>query len=212
MMESMSKQNDIYYTIEKIESSEIKIKGSRFIATASPVDSKVTALEFLDGIRAKYHDARHHCYAFRIGKDGLVFRAVDDGEPSGSGGKPILFTLTKQNLCDIIVVVTRYFGGTKLGVGGLSRAYSQATNLALEKCKIKAVYITKTIKVFCIYEDLDAVKKIINEFAVTFKEDFHDAIEIIAEIPNSRVENFINEITSKTKGRAGAVLEHRTEK
>jgi uncharacterized YigZ family protein len=188
---------------------EIKIKGSRFIANAGPADTKGTALDFLDSLKAKYHNATHNCYAYRIGKDGLNYRAVDDGEPAGSAGKPILFSITKHNLSDIIVVVTRYFGGTKLGVGGLSRAYGEITNNVLDICKIQPVYITVNLKVFCTYEDLDDVKKIIHEFAVSFDENYQDAIEFNVQIPISQVENFKIGIISQTSGRAGVLEERR---
>ncbi len=202
----MSKNTDIYYTIEDSSRAEIKVKGSRFIATASHVTSKDEATAFLDTVRAEFHDATHNCFAYRIGSDGLIFRAADDGEPSGSAGKPILFIINKHDLSDVIVIVTRYFGGTKLGVGGLARAYSESANLALEQSIRKNIYKTSQVKVFCTYEDLSAVKKLVDEYAVTFSENYHDSIEIIAFVRISLIEQFTSQITSLTRGRAGWVL------
>ena len=197
---------DKYYTIEGQTRAEIKVKRSKFIATAVPAKSIIIAKEILGTIRTEFYDATHNCFAYRIGADGLEFRASDDGEPSGSAGKPILFSIKKYDYSDLIVIVTRYYGGRKLGVGGLARAYSEAAELALEKCKRKAVHITIPVKVFCTYEDLNAVKKIISNYAISFSEDYGDAIQIIAEIPKSTVVEFSSMITEATSGRAGTVI------
>ena len=137
----MDKNIDYYFTIKDVQRAEIKIKSSKFIATVSSVNSLDNAIDFLSKIRAEFFDATHNCFAYRIGWDGSTFRASDDGEPSGSAGKPILFSIQKFDVSDVIVVVTRYFGGTKLGVGGLVRAYSDAAELALEKCEKQIINI-----------------------------------------------------------------------
>lgn len=206
-METKSKQEDIYYTIENPASAEIKIKSSRFIANASPAANKETAMNVLEEVRARFHDASHNCFAYKIGKAGNTFRYADDGEPTGTAGKPILFAINKFNVSDIVIVVTRYFGGTRLGVGGLARAYNQSANEVLSQCTIKPVYITTSIRVFCTYEDIDSIKKLISAEAISFKEIYHDAVEIIAEIPNSKIEEFTGKVTSLSKGRAGFVIE-----
>ena len=202
-MKLMSNSPDIYYTIEESKRTEIKIKGSRFIASAGHVTNRDEAIAYLDTLRAEFYDATHNCFAYRIGASGMEFRASDDGEPSGSAGKPILFMLNKHELGDIIVVVTRYFGGTKLGVGGLARAYSDAADEALKLCTRKAVYRLHEITVFCTYEDLTLVKKLLDKFAIMQKETYHDSIEIIAGIPLSQVDEFKNLVTDQTRGRAG---------
>jgi uncharacterized YigZ family protein len=204
-MDNKKKNDDIYYTIAHFKRNEIKIKGSRFIATASPAVNKDEAMLILEKIRSEFYSATHNCFAYIIGPDGMEYRSSDDGEPSGSAGKPIMFTLQKFNVMDLIVVVTRYFGGTKLGVGGLSRAYSDAATEVLNLCEIKPVYITIPIKVFCIYEDLSVVKRIISENAVSFEEMYHDSVEIIANVLKSKVNQFIDLITNQTNGRAGSV-------
>ena len=199
-------ENDVYYTSLRPERTEIKIKGSRFIASAKSVSSKEEAISYLNDIKSEFHDARHNCFAYRIGKEGMEFRASDDGEPSGSAGKPILFTIKKYGLTDIIVVVTRYFGGTKLGVGGLARAYSDSSEETLKISKRKPIYIVNPVKIFCTYEDINAVKRLVDEYSINFQDYYADSIEINANIPASQAKRFSAELTSKTSGRAGCIL------
>lgn len=199
---------DLYHTIERVERSEIKIKGSKFIASAAPANTKEAALAYLECIRAEFFDATHNCFAYQIGADGLEFRAADDGEPSGSAGKPILFTIRKFNFSDIIVIVTRYFGGTKLGVGGLARAYSEAAEQTLRLCLPKEVHKTVPVKIFCNYEDVSVIKKLIDLKAVTFEEQYSDSVEFIAYIHLSEADAFAHSITSATNGRAAAYIKN----
>ncbi|MFP4529013.1 MAG: IMPACT family protein [Candidatus Kapaibacterium sp.] len=206
-MDNKRKDIDKYYTIEEKNESEIKIKGSKFIAQAAPVADKDEALMFLESVRAKHYNANHNCFAYRIGYDGLEFRASDDGEPSGSAGKPILFEIKKHNVSDIIVVVTRYFGGTKLGVGGLARAYSEAAGQTIEMCRRRPVHRTIPVRVFCTYEDISAVKRLVDEYAITFEEEYTDAVEFLANIPISKVDDFAGRITEDTGARAGTIIE-----
>jgi uncharacterized YigZ family protein len=194
---------DEYYTIAKPETTEIKIKSSKFISSAFPVNSKENALLKLNEIKTNYFDATHNCFAYQLWQDDLS-KASDDGEPSGTAGKPILSAIKKYALNDIIVIVTRYFGGTKLGTGGLIRAYSEATETLLQLCEKKIINITKAIRINCRYEEISLVKRIINEFAISFKEEYTDAIEIIADIPSSKTELFIDTITSTTNLKANA--------
>lgn len=205
-MIAKSNDSDIYYSIEARERYESKVKGSRFIATVSPANSKWEAIAFIDTIKAEFFDATHNCWAYRIGFDGLEYRSSDDGEPSGSAGKPILFAIQKHDLTDIVVVVTRYFGGTKLGIGPLARAYSDAASSVLNLCTKKPVYRTITLKIFCTYEDYQTVKKIVIRDAIEFKESFQDAVEIIADIPISKSDILAQDILEQTSGRAGTVI------
>jgi uncharacterized YigZ family protein len=201
-----SSPTDFYYTIQQRERTSIKVRGSEFIATAIPVTSKDQALKELESLRSEFWDATHNCFAYRIGKGGLEFRTSDDGEPSGSAGKPILFVLHKYDVSDILMVITRYYGGTKLGVGGLARAYSDSTSAVLELCVKIPVYSTKDIKVLCMYEDVDTVRRIIDAYAINSDSEYRDAVEFIARIPESQCEMFMNEIISATSGRAGAMI------
>ncbi|MEY3689578.1 MAG: hypothetical protein RIT37_1140 [Bacteroidota bacterium] len=201
-----SSPTDFYYTIQQRERASIKVRGSEFIATAIPVTSKDQAIKELESLRSEYWDATHNCFAYRIGKGGLEFRTSDDGEPSGSAGKPILFVLHKYDVSDILMVITRYYGRTKLGVGGLARAYSDASSAALELCVKLPVYSAKDIRVMCIYEDVAIVRRIIDTYAINSDSEYRDAVEFIARIPESQCELFMNEIISATSGRAGAMI------
>ncbi len=197
---------DLYYTIESPVRAEIRVKASRFIASAAAADTKDGAMDFLRRVRAEFHDATHNCYAYSMGPDGLEFRYSDDGEPAGTAGKPILFELKKYNFNDAVCVVTRFYGGTKLGVGGLARAYAQSAEEALKLALPKPVYRTVPISVFCTYEDISAIKRLLSENAVSYIEDYRDAIEIEALLPVSKADSFIKSVVNNTAGRAGAVL------
>lgn len=128
--------NDTYRSIDGISEGLFKDNGSRFIALAYPVESEDEVREIVSSVRKEYHDARHHCYAYRIGLDGAVFRSSDDGEPSGSAGRPILGQIDSAGLSDVLVVVVRYFGGIKLGIPGLIRAYKNSTADAISNAQI----------------------------------------------------------------------------
>lgn len=203
-MSDETKNIDIYYTIEKIKSAEIKIKGSKFIGTAAHTPTKESAQEFLTLMRSQYFDATHNCYAYRIGYNGMDFRFSDDGEPNGTGGKPILFSLSKFDVSDLIVVVTRYFGGTKLGVGPLARAYADAACAVLETCNKIAVHRTCKVQVNCVYEDINIVKRLLSQYAISTEENYMDAIEIIADIHLSKAQQFCDEVSKVTNARVGA--------
>lgn len=205
-MTEKSKDSDIYYTINKIEKAEIKRKGSRFIANAAHAKTKEEAMEFVTLMRSQYYDATHNCFAFSLGFDGMEFRAADDGEPSGTAGKPILFSIKKFDFNDIVVVVTRYFGGTKLGVGPLARAYSDSAAEALVLCTKAPVYRVHNVRVFCTYEDISIIKRLVSKFAVEFDETYLDSIEINAKIPLSKVHEFCDNILTMTNARAGTIV------
>lgn len=123
--------SDTYISISAPSEGLYKDLGSKFIALAYPVETEAQVKEILSSVRKEYHDARHHCYAFRLGLDGDVWRAGDDGEPSGSAGRPILGQIDSAGLSDILIVVVRYFGGIKLGIPGLIRAYRESSADAL---------------------------------------------------------------------------------
>ncbi|MDX9791407.1 MAG: YigZ family protein [Candidatus Kapabacteria bacterium] len=195
---------DEYYTIAEPAISEIKIKGSVFIAAAYNATDRQQALNIHKEIKAKHHDASHNCYAYRIGFDGADFRAADDGEPSGTAGKPILAMLQKYELSDSIVVVTRYFGGTKLGVGGLVRAYSDSAESVLQIVSRKTIYRTIKFYIQCGYNDVSTVKKLIQKDAVRFEEVYTDKVEFKAEILISKADDFEHVIYEITYGRVSA--------
>ena len=124
---------DEYLTISKPSEGLFKDRGSKFIAFAYPVSTEEEIKEIQEKLRSDYHDARHHCYAYMLGKDKNVFRANDDGEPSSTAGKPILGQIKSYDLTNILIIVIRYFGGTKLGVSGLINAYKTAADDSIDR-------------------------------------------------------------------------------
>ena len=133
---------DTYKTITTISEGLFKDRGSRFISFAIPVETEEEVKKHIADLRKKHHDACHHCYAYQLGYDKSAYRANDDGEPSGTAGKPIFGQIQSKDLTNILVVVVRYFGGTLLGVSGLINAYKTATRLVLQENKLITIEIT----------------------------------------------------------------------
>ncbi|MDX9694492.1 MAG: YigZ family protein [Bacteroidales bacterium] len=159
----MAEYIDEYYTLSKPSEGIFKDKGSKFIAKAFPVFSETEIKAIQEQLRSEYHDARHHCYAYMLGADKKVFRANDDGEPSSTAGKPILGQIKSFDLTNVLIVVIRYFGGTKLGVSGLIHAYKTATEEAIKSAEI----IKKTLHDYYIlkfdYAAMNTIMKILKE-------------------------------------------------
>lgn len=200
----MSKVEPIQTIKERVR-SEIKVRGSRFIATAIPVSSKEAVMEELELLRREFWDATHNCYAYQLAPNGAEYRFFDDGEPSGTAGKPILFVIQQRELLDLLVVVTRYFGGTKLGAGGLARAYAEAAQEALDQAEIVVNWPTTPIRVFTPYEDLSEVRRLVEAQTERFEEEFRDVVIYTADIRDDRLEQFSKQLTSATAGRAGMI-------
>lgn len=159
-----------FKTIAFPTEGEYKEKGSKFLAFAFPVENEEEVKERLEELKKKYYNARHHCYAFILNPSGDHFRANDDGEPSHSAGDPILGQIRSQELTNTLVVVVRYFGGTKLGVGGLINAYKTATGSALKKAEIKIVKVRISFQLVYDYESTNEVMRLINELDVIVKD------------------------------------------
>ena len=155
--------SDIYKSISSASEGLFKDNGSRFIALAYPVESEDEVREIVAGLRKEYHDARHHCYAYRIGKDGSTWRASDDGEPSGSAGRPILGQIDSAGLSDCLVVVVRYFGGIKLGIPGLIRAYKTSTADALANAQVTEKIAGAWHRIRFTYEQMPQVMKVVKD-------------------------------------------------
>ncbi len=151
---------ETYQTLSAPNQAEFKDKGSRFIAFAYPIRSTEEVKQYVDTLRQEHHKARHWCYAYRLGVDGNQFRANDDGEPSGSAGRPILGQIDSAELTDVLVVVVRYFGGTLLGVPGLIHAYKTSTQMALQSAQIIQKNVEKTVYVRCDYPHLPEVLRL----------------------------------------------------
>lgn len=154
---------DHYLTIENKTEGVFKDKGSKFISFAFPVRSEDEIKNILDALRKKYHDARHHCYAWVLGAGGNNFRANDDGEPSSTAGKPILGQIHSLDLTNILVVVVRYFGGVLLGTGGLINAYRNSSRDALEKATIIKEFFYVLYDLTFPYSEMNSVMKIIKD-------------------------------------------------
>src|SRR5690554_656645 len=155
--------SDEYKTIQATSEGIYKEKGSKFTAYAYPIESEEEAKELINSLKREYYDARHHCFAWQLGMDGMNFRANDDGEPSGTAGKPIHGQILSNELTNILIVVVRYFGGTKLGTSGLIQAYKTAAADALAQ----AVVVEKTVDTqFTLrfpYEAMNDVMRVVKE-------------------------------------------------
>jgi uncharacterized YigZ family protein len=150
---------DRYGSIGDGPEVELRVQGSRFLGRALAAHTGAGAARGVDAIRKKHHPATHHAWALRLGEPGrVVERTDDDGEPAGTAGRPILARLAARELHDALVVVTRYFGGVKLGTGGLVRAYGEAAELALAAAPVREVPIVQRIEITCSYDDLGAVE------------------------------------------------------
>lgn len=149
----------MFKSIKENASAEVVEKKSKFIANVFYVESREEAEEIIKKVNKQYHDARHNCYAYRvITSDGIIEKASDDGEPSGTAGAPMLTILSKNNLANVLVVVTRYFGGILLGTGGLVKAYSESCALGIENAGIVEKYIAQVYKIELSYSDVDKFK------------------------------------------------------
>lgn len=169
----MEQATDTYSSIEEEAEGFYKEKGSKFIAHAFPITSEEEIKERLDELRKKYYDARHHCYAWIVGRDQDRYRANDDGEPNHSAGDPILGQIRSYSLSDVLIVVVRYFGGTKLGVGGLITAYKTAAADALEAATIITKTVMDTFEVHFTYPDMNEVMRAVKDFdAEVVSQDF----------------------------------------
>ncbi len=151
---------DTYLTINHNSEGLFKDRGSKFIAKAFPVQNETQVKEHLSKLRKEYHDARHHCYAYQLGFDKSAHRINDDGEPSGTAGKPIFGQINSHNLTNILIVVIRYFGGTKLGVSGLINAYKMASKESILSGKIVTKIISDCYHIDFQYTEMNDVMKI----------------------------------------------------
>lgn len=186
-------------TIKEHSQSEIVEKKSKFIANVFYVQCKDEAENKIKEIKKKYFDARHNCSSYRVLEEGnIVEKANDDGEPSGTAGGPMLNILQKNNLCNIVVIVTRYFGGILLGTGGLVRAYSDVTLKAIEEAIKTEIIIGKEFEINIDYSDLEKLKYYAktNNINIT-KIEYLKEIVCNLQIPNETIDKFINDIKQK---------------
>lgn len=184
-----------FHTLSGLSAGEYKEKGSKFIALAFPISSEDEVKTRLTEIKKKYFDARHHCYAYIIGADKNKFRANDDGEPNHSAGDPILGQIRSKNLTNVLVVVVRYFGGTKLGVSGLITAYKTATEEALNNAQIIEQQITVTAVFEFTYEVTPVIMKLIKDFDLKImNQEFGETCSIKIEVLLSVKDNLLERV------------------
>ncbi len=163
-----------FHTIQSPSEGVYKEKGSKFLGFAYPVSDESRIKSKLGELHKKYFDASHHCYAWILGEDKKHFRAFDDGEPNHSAGAPILGQIRSKNLTNVLIVVVRYFGGTKLGVGGLTQAYKAAAELALTNAKIIEVEITVSLVLDYDYISSPEVMRLVKEFDLSIENQTYD--------------------------------------
>lgn len=193
---------DEYFTIAQMQTAEIKVKGSRFIGTIRPVALEHEAFEFINHVSQKFYDASHYCYAYLIGHppSGSA-RYSDAGEPAGTAGVPILNSIRGKGLTNVAVVVTRYFGGTKLGKGGLARAYSECSRKAIEQGTIIKKYMLEKIQLEYDYAFTGPVMRVISTFQAKIDESVHGpTTKLILSLRRSRVEKFKLNLIETTSG------------
>lgn len=165
---------DTYKTIKAPVEGLFKDRGSKFLAYAYPIEHENEVKPLVDNLRKEHFKAVHHCYAYRLGLDRTNFRVNDDGEPSGTAGKPILNTLLSQDITNILVVVVRYFGGTLLGVPGLFNAYKSATAEALTVAEVIEKTVNDVYNVSFEFVQMNDVMKLVKEFSLKIRNQTYD--------------------------------------
>lgn len=183
--------DDTYRTLAAPAEGFFKDKGSKFLAYAYPINSEQEVKKLLDELREIHPKARHHCYAWRMGLDKNHFRANDDGEPSGSAGRPILNTLYSHEVTNVLVIVVRYFGGTLLGIPGLINAYKNATAEALVSAELITKHLTDRYELCFPYDQMNAVMTVIKEMELgVLEQQFDLNCRIHLEVRKSQLERF----------------------
>lgn len=188
----MDRIQDTYRSIAARSEGLYKDNGSRFLAFACPVETEEEVKEIVDALRREYHDARHHCFAYRLGLDGARWRANDDGEPSGSAGRPILGQIDSAGLSDVLVVVVRYFGGVKLGIPGLIRAYKTATQEALAAAQAVEKTAARRFRITFDYLSMNAVMRALKDLDIPQSgQSFGNECSLDVRVRLSQYEDFL---------------------
>ena len=191
-----------YITVKKSSHFEYEDRKSVFIGQAMPVNNEADAIAFVNSVKKRYPDARHHVYAYVL-RENSSMRFTDDGEPQGTAGMPVLDAIRKNGCTDVVIVVTRYFGGTLLGTGGLVRAYTAAAIGALESAEIIRYDIYSTIEISVSYSDYGKITAILAERGFRTEDTAYDTgVSLIGSIVKTEAEGLIDAITEATAGRA----------
>ena len=192
-----------YRTVYRGGTGEIVEKKSRFIATVRLTETEEEALKFIEEMRKKYWDARHNCFAYVSGERGETVRAGDDGEPSGTAGRPMLDVLLGEKLVNTAVVVTRYFGGTLLGTGGLVRAYSGAVQEGLRQSELIQKTYGSLLEIHTDYTGLGKLQYLLGQQKIpVLQTDYTDQVSLRVILPASREAGFRRDVTEATSGKA----------
>ena len=193
---------DSYITVKKSSHFEYEDRKSVFIGQAMPVNNEADATAFVNSVKKRYPDARHHVYAYVL-RENSSMRFTDDGEPQGTAGMPVLDAIRKNGCTDVVIVVTRYFGGTLLGTGGLVRAYTAAAIGALESAEIIRYDIYSTLEISASYSDYGKITAILAERGFRTEDTAYDTgVSLIGSIVKTEAEGLIGAITEATAGRA----------
>lgn len=187
-----------YNTVLFDTAYEFTEKKSKFIGYVSPVKTEKEAVEFINFIRKKHSDATHNVYAYVV-RENNISRFSDDGEPSGTAGMPCLDAIRKKNLCDVVVVVTRYFGGTLLGTGGLCHAYGKAASEGLREAKPVRMEHSKDFMAVCDYSTYGKITYILKSLGIGFNEPSYDTnVSFTFSVPFDEAERIIKDLVEKT--------------
>ena len=192
-----------YFTIGGAADALLKIEGSKFLADAFPVFTDAEAEETLASVKKRYFDATHHCYAYALGEDRAHFRYSDDGEPSGTAGVKIYTALQAREMSDIIVIVTRYFGGTKLGVGGLGRAYHDAAEEVLARARTVQRLPVESLTAIVDYPFVQPVMSLTHRMDAFIEHtEYTDTVTFSILVPHGAVPEFERQLADMTNGKA----------
>lgn len=191
-----------YKIIEYGGTAEIEEKKSRFIAHVAAASTEEEALAFIESMKKKYWDARHNCYAYILGEQGQTMRFSDDGEPSGTAGKPILEVLVNSGIRNLVVVVTRYFGGTLLGTGGLVRAYTQATQAGLAASRVCTMCYGYSVTILTDYNGIGKLQYLLGQRCIPIDaSEYAQQVTIQIKVPYEDKDSLIHEMTEATAGK-----------
>ena len=191
---------------------EITEKKSRFIATVRPIETEEEAIEFIAKMKKKYWDARHNCYAYVAGKNQELQRCSDDGEPNGTAGRPMLDVLLREEIHDAVVVVTRYFGGTLLGTGGLVRAYQKATQEGLANSVVIEKQQGELLKVQASYQEVGKLQYVLGQNGIPIIDSVYaQDVELHGVVPKEQTAKIEKELLEATNGKARIIWEEAVE-
>lgn len=203
-----SQDQSCFLTIQNPTTAELKVKGSRFIGLAFPVDSRHQCEEILQEQRRRYHDATHVCFAYRLGQgDQAEFRYSDAGEPAGTAGQPILAAIEGRNLTNVLVVVVRYFGGTKLGIGGLIRAYGDTAAACLDAARTVRRERFGALRLQFHYDLINTVMRLVTaKKGKIVAQDYSDRVEMTVAVPILEMEKLASELKDASSGQIDVVM------